>query len=86
MMVTLEGLVFDNLSLKALPIDERQGSEIRQVARACYSRVSPTPLKNPRLVAVSQPALQLLDLDESQVLQCSLSTLSCTALQSTRCP
>ncbi|CAK0752240.1 hypothetical protein CVIRNUC_002131 [Coccomyxa viridis] len=65
-MVTLEGLVFDNLSLKALPIDERQGSEIRQVARACYSRVSPTPLKNPRLVAVSQPALQLLDLDESQ--------------------
>ena len=85
-MVTLEGLVFDNLSLRALPIDERQGSEIRQVAKACYSRVSPTPLKNPRLVAVSQPALQLLDLNESQVLRFSLGTLSCTALRSTTCP
>ena len=66
-MVALEGLVFDNLALRALPVDERSGSDIRQVARACYSRVFPTPVSNPRLIAVSQPALDLLDLDAAEV-------------------
>ena len=68
-MVVLESLVFDNLALRALPVDEERGNRIRQVAKACYSRVSPTPVKNPKLVAVSQPALQLLDLDPQEVEQ-----------------
>ena len=68
-MMALESLVFDNLALRALPVDEERGNRIRQVAKACYSRVSPTPVKNPRLVAVSQPALRLLDLDPSEVQQ-----------------
>lgn len=66
-MVALEGLKFDNLALRALPVDDERGNRIRQVAKACYSRVSPTPVKAPRLVAVSQPALQLLDLDPREV-------------------
>ncbi len=75
-MVALESLKFDNLALRALPVDEEKGSRIRQVAKANYSRVSPTPVKNPRLVAVSQPALQLLDLDPREVQNC-LQTLKC---------
>lgn len=70
-MVALKSLVFDNLALRALPVDGESGSQIRQVAKACYSRVSPTPLNNPKLVAVSQPALQVLDLDPSEVLHFS---------------
>ena len=69
-MVTLEGLKFDNLALRALPVDDERGNRIRQVAKACYSRVSPTPVKNARLVAVSRPALQLLDLDPREVQLC----------------
>lgn len=34
---------------------------------ACYSRVRPTPIKNPALVAHSQPALDLLSLSPSEV-------------------
>ncbi len=73
-MVVLESLKFDNLALRALPVDEEKGSRIRQVAKANYSRVSPTPVKNPRLVAASQPALQLLDLDPREV-----HNLTCTS-------
>lgn len=57
---------FDNLVLRALPVEE--GLNVpRQVPGACFSRVNPTPLDNPRVVAVSDDALRLLDLDPSEV-------------------
>lgn len=34
---------------------------------ACFSRVDPTPLLNPKLVGHSLPALSLLDLPSSEV-------------------
>lgn len=65
-MSQLEHLNFDNQVLRALPVDE-QPNTIRQVRGACFSRVEPDPLKNPQLVAVSDEALRLLDIDPAQV-------------------
>ncbi len=66
-MGVLEALLFDNLALRALPVDIREGNEIRPVPRACYARVKPTPVDSPRLVAASPSALALLDLDMTEV-------------------
>ncbi|KAM5250604.1 protein adenylyltransferase SelO, mitochondrial [Hipposideros larvatus] len=64
----LAGLRFDNRALRALPVEtpppgpEGAASEPRPVPGACFSRVRPTPLQQPRLVALSEPALALLGL------------------------
>lgn len=58
----LEGLTFDNRSLRELPLDPVKENYRRKVSNAVFSRVSPTPVTNPEVVAVSQPALNLLDL------------------------
>lgn len=68
----LEHLPFDNLTLRSVPVDDIPADDprsrvSREVAGACYSRVHPTPLDAPRLVGLSQPALQLLDLPLEQV-------------------
>lgn len=34
-----------------------------------YSRVIPTPLKNPKIGALSQPALELIGLSKEEILQ-----------------
>ncbi|CAL8462348.1 g1881 [Coccomyxa elongata] len=65
-MGVLEGLHFDNLALRTLPVDTKDGNERRPIPRACYARVKPTSVKNPRLVAASPSALALLDLDMSE--------------------
>eukprot|EP00195_Chlamydomonas_chlamydogama_P001982 CAMPEP_0202917096 /NCGR_PEP_ID=MMETSP1392-20130828/70188_1 /ASSEMBLY_ACC=CAM_ASM_000868 /TAXON_ID=225041 /ORGANISM="Chlamydomonas chlamydogama, Strain SAG 11-48b" /LENGTH=354 /DNA_ID=CAMNT_0049609735 /DNA_START=89 /DNA_END=1150 /DNA_ORIENTATION=+ len=64
---TLETLNFDNLSLKALPVDTGP-NETRTVPGACFSRI-PTlsPLQSPKLVSASVEALQLLDIGPDQV-------------------
>ena len=68
-MATLETLAFDNLVLRSLPVESNVESMPHQVRDACYSRVKPTPVKNPRTVAYSIPALSLLDLQESEILR-----------------
>ncbi|XP_042631381.1 protein adenylyltransferase SelO-1, mitochondrial isoform X2 [Cyprinus carpio] len=65
----LERLEFDNVALKKLPLDPSTEPGVRQVRGACFSRVQPTPLKNPKFVAVSGPALALLGLDADEVLK-----------------
>ncbi|XP_062605650.1 protein adenylyltransferase SelO, mitochondrial-like [Saccostrea cucullata] len=65
--VTLESLNFDNLALRSLPIDPEKENYIRQVSGACFSKVKPTPVSNPQLVAASVPALSLIDLDSAQI-------------------
>jgi hypothetical protein len=50
---TLETLAFDNLALRALPVDPEARNYVRPVRNSVYSRVMPTPVKNPRIVAVS---------------------------------
>lgn len=60
--VTLNEINFDNSALRCLPIDPIIENRVRQVSGACFSRVSPTPVKNPKLVSYSQEALNLLDI------------------------
>lgn len=64
----LERLDFDNVVLKKLPLDPSEEPGVRLVKGACFSRVKPEPLTNPRFVAVSREALALLGLDEDEVL------------------
>lgn len=66
-MATLETLAFDNLVLSSLPIDSNQQNYVRQVAGACFSKVTPTPVEAPQLVAYSAEAMGLLDLPESEL-------------------
>lgn len=66
-ITTLERLKFDNLALRVLPIDKQKENFLRDVVGACFSRVRPTPVENPRLVVVSRPAVALLGLTESEV-------------------
>ncbi|OCT89072.1 hypothetical protein XELAEV_18017693mg [Xenopus laevis] len=60
-------LTLDNLALRSLPVEPGDGTEEeartpRQVPGACFSRVRPSPLLNPKLVALSRSALALLGL------------------------
>jgi hypothetical protein len=64
---SLETLRFDNLSIRALPLDSSLVAGTRQVRGACFSQVPPTKLKNTQLIAASLDALALLDLGEDQV-------------------
>lgn len=66
-LATLETLNFDNLALRSLPIDPCEENSQRQVKGACFSKVTPTPVKNPSLVAHSASAMALLDLPESEI-------------------
>ncbi|KAI8465473.1 MAG: hypothetical protein J3K34DRAFT_525334 [Monoraphidium minutum] len=62
----LEGLRFDNLALRALPVEEGPNRP-RPVPGAAFSRVPLQPLTNPALVAAAPGALALLDLDPREV-------------------
>ena len=66
-MATLETLNFDNLALKALPIDKEVKNFVRQVSGACFSRVEPTPVENATMVAYSPQAMSLVDLPEEEL-------------------
>ncbi|MDD2466770.1 MAG: YdiU family protein [Desulfobulbus sp.] len=59
---TLNTLVFDNRFTQELPADPRTENAPRQVYQACYSRVQPTPVKAPLLVAYSKEVADLIDL------------------------
>jgi hypothetical protein len=67
----MENLTFDNLALRVLPIDPQKEVSptgipdrfTRQVRDACFSKVKPTPLQNPKVVAVSPSALECLGLN-----------------------
>jgi uncharacterized protein YdiU (UPF0061 family) len=61
----LEDLEFDNRFTRALPADSETGSRRRQVTGACYSRVAPTPVVRPQLLAYAAEVAALLGLSES---------------------
>jgi uncharacterized protein YdiU (UPF0061 family) len=58
----LEALNFDNAFTRELPADPDNSNTLRQVHNACYSRVQPTPVSAPRLVAYAAEVASLLDL------------------------
>lgn len=56
---------FDNAFVRDLPADPEQGPGVRQVHGALYSRVQPTPVAAPRLLAYSAEMAARLGLDEA---------------------
>jgi len=61
----LSGLLdlnFDNRFTEVLPSDPESKNFRRQVLGACYSRVLPTPVSSPKLVAYSAEVAELLDI------------------------
>ena len=57
---TLDEIQFDNRFTAALPADPERDNFRRQVAGACYSRVSPTATPAPRLLAHSAEMMERL--------------------------
>jgi len=57
-------ITFDNQNLRKLPLDPKKfvSGESRQVPNAVFSRVDLQPVQNPRLIAKSRGALELLGL------------------------
>ncbi|MGA1195454.1 MAG: protein adenylyltransferase SelO family protein, partial [Candidatus Latescibacterota bacterium] len=60
----LNTLTFDNRFTNELPADPETENFRRQVRDACYSRVKPTPVSNPQLVAYAKEVANLLDLSQ----------------------
>jgi len=60
----LNHLNFDNHFIKHLPEDKEVTNQRRQVENACYSRVVPTTVASPQLVAYSKEVAALFDLSE----------------------
>src|SRR4249919_3693545 len=60
----MPALRFDNRFVRELPADPERGPRVRQVTAAMYSRVEPTPVRAPRLIAHSREVAELLGFDE----------------------
>ncbi|MGB3211320.1 MAG: YdiU family protein [Desulforhopalus sp.] len=63
---TLDSLIFDNRFVQELPADPQPDNYRRQVSGACYSRVLPTKVSAPKLVACSREAADLLNLSKKE--------------------
>jgi len=61
---TLNTLNFDNRFTRELPADPETENYRRQVSGACYSRVQPTEVAQPKLVAYAHEVAELLDLTD----------------------
>ena len=59
----IPALRFDNRNARSLPIDSVSTNSVREVSNAIFSKVAPTPVLNPRLIACSS-ALRLLEADQ----------------------
>ena len=59
---SLGNLKFDNRFVRELPADSETDNYRRQVYQACYSRVQPTPVGEPTLVACSPELAAQLEL------------------------
>ena len=60
-----ETLTFDNRFTRELPADPEIGNTRRQVTRACYSRVQPTQVAQPQLVAYAWEVAEELGLSRA---------------------
>ena len=63
----IQTLRFDNTFVRELPIDPQDGPRRRQVHGALHSRVEPTPVCAPRLIAHSREVASLLGIDAGDV-------------------
>jgi uncharacterized protein YdiU (UPF0061 family) len=55
-------LAFDNRTLRSLPVDPSAENRTRQVHGACFSRVTPTPVRAPKTLAVAADVAEMLGL------------------------
>lgn len=60
---SLDSLNFDNRFTRDLPADPEPSNNCRQVTEACYSRVKPTPVGDPKLVACAAEVAEEIGLD-----------------------
>ena len=60
----MQSLTFDNSFVRQLPADPATDNRRRQVHGACYSRVLPTAVAAPRMLAYSREMAQILGLDD----------------------
>lgn len=58
----IESLAFRSTYVDSLPADPREDNQVRQVRGACFSRVTPTPVSAPKLLALIPEVCALLDL------------------------
>ncbi|MEO8738304.1 MAG: protein adenylyltransferase SelO [Casimicrobiaceae bacterium] len=63
----MRSLRFDNAFVERLPADPEAGPRRRQVFGALYSRVDPTPVAAPRLIAYSREVATLLGIDAAEI-------------------
>jgi uncharacterized protein YdiU (UPF0061 family) len=63
----LSMLHFDNRFVRELPGDPEEGPRLRQVFGACWSRVLPTPVAGPRLLAHSPEVAALLGISPEEI-------------------
>jgi serine/tyrosine/threonine adenylyltransferase len=63
----LRGLRFDNAFVRELPGDPHIGPRQRQVHGALWSRVEPTPVAAPRLLAHSREVAEILGIDAADI-------------------
>jgi len=68
-------LSFDNAFVRDLPGDPREGPQRRQVHGALYSRVQPTPVAAPRMVAVSPEVASLVGIDPAALRSADLAAV-----------
>lgn len=63
----MHSLRFDNRFVSRLPADPLEGPRRRQVHGALFSRIQPTPVRAPRLIAYSREVAEMLGFDEAYV-------------------
>ena len=63
----MKTLRFDNAFVRELSADPEEGPRLRQVHGALFSRVEPTPVAAPRLVAHSPEVAVLLGISEAEI-------------------
>ncbi|MGC3982632.1 MAG: YdiU family protein [Steroidobacteraceae bacterium] len=63
----LSSLRFDNAFVRDLPGDAQVGGRPRQVQSALYSRVNPSPVTSPKLLAYSKEVAQLIGIDTTDI-------------------
>ena len=66
-MDPMQTLRFDNRFVHELPADPEAGPRLRQVHGALFSRVEPTPVAAPRLIAHSREVAEMLGIDETTI-------------------
>jgi uncharacterized protein YdiU (UPF0061 family) len=62
--MSLDALEFDDSFVRSLPADPQPNNFRREVLGACYSRVAPTPVAAPKLLAWTPEVARLLGLPE----------------------